>query len=324
MRLARASERRQRVAVRGLLVALAACAFVAAALAQPASAARTVAGGERLEMLRAAAASSAGIRVGLRVGRGGRVTFAPLTIPRPASVLAVRSSIDRSWALVIVADRHDRSQRRSFLLQRRAGRWIVRASAGRGEEGDAICRIARPATAVVLDLGLSSRSWSRTCRHPRERRRLVRPMTAGELRSVRAMVEWRMSETHGHLVPGPVQPAVRDRDAFASDCSWDGRGKLVAPPVGEVARADRRWGAVIVSCSVGSDGFGVLESATMLLVARNGRSGPFTRVLAHTHPSWSMRTDLCARDRRWPIPARARVALEFCTPVPAAIRNALR
>jgi hypothetical protein len=305
-------------ATRTLALALCCLAWVAATA--PAQAARTATNGERTALLKAAAASEGGAVVGLRVGRGGRVTMQPLGWRTPATVLAARSSIDRSWAMLVAYPKGDISQRRTFLLQRRAGRWRVRMATGRGEEGDGICRMSRPGTAVVLDLGLSSNTWSRKCRHRRDRRTLVRRMTASELGSVRAMVEWTWDT--GRLGPGPVQPAVHD--VFASDCSWDGRGKLVPPPVGEVARSDPRWGLVSISCAIGTDGFGVLESTTVLLVARAGRSGAFTRVPAHTLPAWSARGGLCGEDRRWPIAAAPRVALEFCTPFPAAIRDALR
>lgn len=307
---------------RAAAVALASCCLVAAAGAAPADAARMADKGERLALLHAAAASDAGAAVRLRVGRGGRTTIAPLTLTSPATVLAVRSSIDASWALLIAAVKGRADIRRTFLLERSAGRWRVRLAAGRGEEGDELCRRTRPGTAVALDLGLTTNTWSGRCRHRRERKALVRTMPAAELASVRAMVEWKLDESTFERIPGPVQPAVHD--VFASNCSWDGRGPQVPPPSGVVARSDPRWGLVSIFCVIGSDGFAAIESTTVMLVARDGRSGPFTRVPAHTMPAWSSYGGLCGEDRRWPVPASARVALEFCTPFPAAIRGALR
>lgn len=146
-------------------------------------------------------------------------------------------------------------------------------------------------------------------------------MTAGEVASVRRMVEWKW-DADGLFRPGPRQPEVHD--VFASDCAWDGRGKMVARPVGEVAKSDPRWGLLSVSCVIGSDGFAAIESTTVMLVRRSGRSGAFIRVLAHTHPAWSQRGGLCSRRAGWPIPALPRVALEFCAPYPSQLQSALR
>ncbi|HEX2160359.1 MAG TPA: hypothetical protein VHF88_00875 [Thermoleophilaceae bacterium] len=314
--------RRVATGCRRAVVTVALCGGALLAWSAPADAARPASGAERLSMLRAAAASEGGAMVRLRVGSGGRATMEPLGSRGPATILAVRSSLDRSWALLIASLNGRADVRRTFLLERRHGSWRVRMSAGRGDEGDGLCRLRRPGIAVALDLGLSTDTWSKTCRHKRERKRLVRRMSAAELASVRAMVEWKYDQSTFELRPGPVQPAVHE--VFASDCAWDGRGSVVPRPVGEVARSDPRWGIVRISCVIGSDGFGALESATVMLVARAGDSGPFTRVPAHTHPAWSVRGGLCRADRRWPVPASARVALEFCTPFPAALRPALR
>ena len=296
-------------------------ALAAGPSAAPASAAETLRGAERTALAKAAARSPGGRLVGLRVGRRGRVTMAPLHYRSPAALVAVRSSIDRGWALLVALPNRRVDHRRTFLLQRRAGAWRVRASGGRGDEGPMICARRTPRTAVVLDLGLPASVFSGSCRHPRERGRLVRPMTAGELASVRRMVEWRWSEVTGMLEPGPVQPAVSE--VQTSDCAWDGRGKAVDPPSGEVARGNPAWGTVTVTCVIGSDGFGLLESPTTLLVGRSGRSGAFTRVPAHTMPSWSVRGNTCSKRQRWPVPAAPRVALAFCTPFPYVIRDAL-
>lgn len=305
---------------RGLHCLAALCAL--AVLATPAQAARTVGKPERAALLAAAAASPAGEVVSLRVGRGGRATIAPAGLTMPAEVQAWKSSIDGSWALLVAAPRGNQPQHRAFLLQRSGGRWRVRLAADRGEIAEQTCRRATPRAAVALDLALRTDGYSGRCRHHRNRQTLVRPMRAAELASVRRMVEWVFDESTFERTPGPVQP--RAHDVFASNCSWDGRGEMVAPPHGEVARADPRWGLVSIFCVIGSDGFAQIESVTVMLVQRAGRTGPFTGVPAHTMPSWSSYGGLCSTDRSWPVPANARVALEFCSPFPLALRNALR
>ena len=301
----------RRIVLAGLAAAL--------LLAGPAQAATTADPALRTALLRAASDSPRGEATGMSVDRRGHVKWRQTGFRTPADVLAVRASVDRSWALAVVTDRFRADARMTFLLERTHARWRVRLAASRGEEGPAVCRRRSPGVAVTTDLGLTT---PLRCRHPRDTRRLVRPMDAAELASVRAMVEWRYSDATGSFEPGPVQP--RTHEVLASDCAWDGRGSVVDPPSGEVSRTDPRWGAVVVTCVTGSDGFGLLENPTMLLVGRAGRSGPFTDVPAHTFMTWSMQSGLCRRDLRWPVPAAARVDLRFCTPFPAALVDALR
>ncbi len=310
--------------LRWTLVALALCCSSLAALATSADAARTATKGERLALLRAAAASERGRSLHLSVRNGGRsVTIAPTTIPGPATVVAARSSVDPGWALLVVLYQGRVDQRETFLLQRRSGRWQVQVTASRGYESERLCQRSSPGVAVVVDLGLSADPGSGRCRHRRKPTRLVRPMTDAEQASIRALVEWRWVDTpeSSGMEPGPVQPEVHD--VFASNCSWDGRGEVVDPPSGVVARSNPRWGLLTIICVTGSDGFSLLENQTVMLVGRSGKSGPFTRVAAHTLPSWSSMGSLCGRDRRWPVPAAPRVALQFCTPFPAVLGDAL-
>ena len=287
--------------------------------ASMADAAQSVNKSTQKQMLRAAAASPGGKGVGLRVGKRGRVTMQPLAWRGPAKIVAVRSSINPSWGLLIALLNGSAEVRHSFMLQKRGGDWRVQWSTNRGFEADEVCKRRSPGTAVVLDLGLSTDNWGQKCRHRRNPAGLVRRMNKAEIGSIRRMVEWKWGANG--LKPGPVQPRVRE--VPASDCNWDGLGNTEAPS-GAVARTNPRWGILHLPCGIGSDGFGVLEGSTDLLVRRGGRSGAFAQVLAHVHPGWSARSGFCARDRRWPVPAAARVALGFCTPFPAVIRAALR
>lgn len=286
-----------------------------------AEAATELKGKQERQLLKSAIASPGGKSVKLKVNARGRVTMAALypAPGGPATILAVRSSVNRNWALLIAAQNGNPTQRRTFLLRRSGARWKVQWSATRGSESVEVCRHRQPGTAVILDLGLTSSSWGEKCRYERKRASLVRRMTATEVRSIRRMVEWTWGENG--LRPGPVQPRIRDE--HASSCTWDGGGRLENRPEGEVAKSDPRWGLLSITCVIGSDGFAELASTTVMLVRRAGRSGPFTQVLVHTGPSWSQRATLCDKDRSWPIPPLPRVALEFCTPFPSKIKHAL-
>ena len=149
-----------------------ACVAALAALAVCATSAhagRLATRAERAALLGATAASEAGQDLRLRVGRGGRVTFAPLTLPVRARVLAVRSQVDPSWALLVAADANRSDIRETFVLERERGHWRVRMSASRGSEYVALCRRPRPGAAVAIDLGLTAIGAESSCRHKRSR-----------------------------------------------------------------------------------------------------------------------------------------------------------
>ena len=240
---------------------------------------------ERAALLRAAASSEKGKRLRLRVGRSGRVTFAPLTLTIRAHVLAVRSLVDPSWALLVVAREPGSDVRETFVLERARGRWRVRLAAYRGSEYDGAVPAPTPRRGGGHRPGADGDRRGSSCRHERSRKSLVRPMSAEELASVRAMVEWSEDvDENGARIRGPVQPEVSE--VSTGSCEWDADPET-GTPYGEVARADPRWGRVVVMCVTGSDGFAALVNQTLLLVGRAGTSGPFTRVAAHTNMSWS-------------------------------------
>lgn len=304
------------------LVTLAVAGLFLGTLTPAAQAAREVGGKERMQLLRAVAASSAGKAVRLRVARSGRVTMAPAFVPGPAKITSMRSSVDRTWAVLVATPKSNRALRSTFVLKRANGKWRVKLSAGRGEEGAAMCRRKKPGAAVAFDLGFPDTTLDDRCRHRRTFRSLTRPMTAGEVGSVRSMVEWTQDPDTFEMIPGPVQPARSDVKSVSS-CSWNGGGALGLVPSGRVSRADPRWGVVYVGCVVGSDGSSLMENAVLTLVRRSGGGGAFTSVPGMVLPSRSPLGDLCLQDLKWPVSPFARAGLDFCMPYPLALRNAL-
>lgn len=268
-------------------------------------------------MLEATAASPFGRQDRLRVDRRGRVWFDATFRNRVLAnrLLAVRSSVNRRYGLAVVARSGPQGYQRSYLLRRKAGSWRVLLGASRGSENDELCELRRPPTVVALDLGFPD-VWQRGCRHKRPRSSLVRRMSAGELASVREMVDWRA--VGGDVVPGPVQPRVSDPGVFTSRCYWEGNAAS-GRAVGEVAKSDPRWGVVDVGCQ------GETLLGTQLLVHRPATSGRFTSVVAHVRASWSLYgSALCEGARRWPIDAAPRVALRFCAPFPDVLDSVFR
>ena len=148
-------------------------------------------------------------------------------------------------------------------------------------------------------------------------------MSADELASVRAMVAWSEDvDENGARIRGPVQPEVSE--VSTGSCEWDADPET-GTPYGEVARADPRWGRVVVMCATGSDGFAALVNQTLLLVGRAGTSGPFTRVAAHTNMSWSVNGQPLRHPRRVADTGGAAGRARVLHPVPvlAARRAAL-
>lgn len=308
--------------LRGLVVALGACGLILGS-APAASAATDVTGPQRAVLVRAAATSGAGKAVGMRVGRNGRVTMAPTMVPSPAEATVVRSLVNRKWALVVAAPKYHPEHRRAFVLKRSGRTWRVKFAADRGEETQALCRRSQPSTAVAFDLGFTDTPFEKHCRYKRTRDSVTRPMTAQELTSVRAMVEWTQDPDTFDWIPGPVQPARSDVNSV-STCAWDGGGALGLVPYGRVSRADPRYGVAYVGCVAGSDGFSLLESPVLVVVSRGSGSGGFSAVPGMVLPSWSIMSDLCLQDLKWPISAVARAELQICVPYPLRLRNALR
>ncbi len=291
------------------------------AVATSADGARNATTAERIAMGRAIATAPSAVRSAVVVTKTGRMSVREYGVLESRRVVAVRSQVDPNWALVGLINPRRADQYYVYLLQRRSARWTVVWRAYRGDQGDEVCRVPRPGAAVLLELGLpldgpGIRDSSFRCRYPRKRQTLVRPMTPDELASVRQRMEYRWDDP-GVPPARPMEPELED--VSGSDCSWDSFSEYVNPAAGEVARIDPRWGLVTVNCVVGTDGFGGLGAETVYLVHRAGRTGPFTRVVAHTGAHYSMWGELQKSDRRWPMSAAVRAALQFGVPFPAAL-----
>ena len=126
-----------RIALAGLAASL--------ALGGTAEAATTAQPGLRTALLRAASDSPRGQVNRMEVDRRGRVKWQMTGFRNPADVLAVRSSVDRSWALAVVSDRFRADARMTFLLERSHARWRVRLAAypRRGGAGGLPAPLAR-------------------------------------------------------------------------------------------------------------------------------------------------------------------------------------
>lgn len=267
-------------------------------------------------MAKRAAGTPAGKSWGMKVNGKGRVTVAASGSRAPARLLAFRSSISPRWRLVIVTMKARADQRQTFLF-RKSGGWKLLWAAGRGSEAEAVCRSRQPSALVVSDLGLSTNTWGRRCRFPRKPQTLTTKMSRTELDSVVGLVE---------PDPDTGKPRLRPRPAevHPESCDWRGvPGDPSSKLLGWTAKTNPRWGVVDVNCVHGSDGFGALMGPTHLLVKRKAARGRFNRAIALVIPAWSARARLCAGNRAWPVPARPRVALGFCTPFPGSIQQAL-
>jgi len=300
--------------MRAAACAVAGALAVSLVAAVPASA-REATKSERLALLRAIAKSPQGRDHQVTVTRTGATSFTPVSYRTRARVTASRSSVNGGWATVELRSATRYDQALTFMMRRTASGWRTHWAARVGVDAEnALCRSATPGTLISLDLGYDV-TGVRPCRYPRNRLKLVRPMNAAELGSVRSMVEWTWQTqetpdgTTSGFFPGPTQPAWVEPSVSTVSCEWDGNPRTGEPLTGEVSVNDPRWGVVKVLCRTGSDGFSDLYSPTMILVQRAGRTGAFT--VPHGHAR-EYRSD--ATGRRWAIPAASRAALRWAWP----------
>lgn len=212
--------------------------------------------------------------------------------------IALRSTVARDWALVVLPGYTSSTSSHWIALRRAAGRWKVRStetwSNGHGM-ARWFCRQGRTMTIIGLDL--MGRSW---CRSSRTERWLTRAMTAVELRSVRDGVEWRAvpAEDGEDLGERAQQRPPELHEAWMmqdSACNWDGK------VTGVVSRADPRWAKVTLRCG---------DSLGAYLVARSGRTGPFTRTTAYYN---ALRpAEICDGGGRLLPKQRVRIDLDVC------------
>jgi hypothetical protein len=179
---------------------------------------------------------------------------------------------------------------------------------------DRLCSKRKPSTAVVVDLGLGPMEGP-SCRYDRNPFSLRSKMTQGHVRTLRKLFEpvW-----DGQGLSSPVTPDFSEIDY--SGCRWDGSAAQ-GGPIGFISKSDPRWGVLFIDCITTSVGGVPGLNSTELLVSRKSQRGNFTRLHAHVLPGWSRSALACASNKRWPVPAKARVDLGFCLPSPAELRD---
>ncbi len=305
---------------RTLLSALLSAALLAF-LAAPAPAATEVKGSSQLRAIKALAKQPKVKRGPVRVSVSGKtVKLISHGLIDTANMYGVfRSSASSSWRRIDIVARGGQL-RYTAILRKSGSRTKLLYWGQRYDVIDYLCARRSPSTAVVLDLGLGPVAKGaygvKKCRYERDQSKLITAMSAAEIADLRAKFELQYGETPdgGFGWSSPVEAEFEETSA---DCDWN--GAQTDKPRGQVSRADPRYGVLAIACVGGSvNGVGAYYS-THLLVSRAGKSGPFTRLIAHVVPAWSPQTRSCATDRKWPVPLAARIQLEFCTPFPQSL-----
>ncbi len=193
-----------------------------------------------------------------------------------------------------------------------------------------ICRRPAPGVRIIHDLGLGpvedNRHGVRSCRYDRRIGAITRPMAAGEITGLRALYEpqdYTIEYPNGDIESGRRSAATPAFTEATTECRWDAAQPFSWAPHGVVSRSDPRFGVLTIQCVTATEGYsnGAVADETHLLVARAGRTGPFTRLIAHVIRGDATRAGTaCGNDRRaWGLPARPRVELGFCTPFPSTL-----
>lgn len=257
----------------------------------------------------------------LRVS-GNKVSITQLGVTYTAQeVGAFRSSIDAKYSRIDLVANGTRL-RLTALVKKSGGKRKVLYWGQRFDIIDYLCRTRSPNTLIVSDLGLGPVAkgayGAKRCKNPRELNSTTSAMSTGEVEAIRAMYEPVFGEQPdgGFGLASPVEPDFKEPSA---SCDWN--GALTAAPTGRVAKSDPRFGVLHIACITGSVNGIAAYGNTDLLVSRSGSSGSFTRLLAHVKPAWSPQAWECLQNRKWPVPAAPRTALDFCSPYPAIIRT---
>ncbi|MCK9249191.1 MAG: hypothetical protein M0P31_09470 [Solirubrobacteraceae bacterium] len=215
--------------------------------------------------------------------------------------VALRSTVARSWALYVMPGVTSSTSSHWIVLRRTSGRWRVRhVETWSNGAGTArwFCRRGRAATIIGMDLDVVEPAAGGPCDTRRLERWLTTKMRVADLRTLRDAVEWRADPTVPDGTGDPVQrqPPELAEDWVTQDiaCDWDGEVRA------RVSRANPRWARVTLRCG---------EHLASYLVARPGRTGPFTRTVAYYDELRPTR--LC--DARRLLPAqRVRIDLGVC------------
>ena len=242
--------------------------------------------------------------------------------------LAHRSQVDPDFTRIDL-DWQGLSGRRRLvgLIERVGGRTRLHYLGSRDNFAATMCRRSTPGSLVIHDLGLDpvedGAYFVKSCRYDRRTGSFTRPMSAGEVAGLRDLYElkpYSVEYPDGGSESGMRSVARAAFSEVSQDCAWEPGTAPPGGPYGVVSRSDPRFGRLTLRCIVGSfdgvPGYGVTD----LLVARAGRSGPFTRLIAHVIPTPYSIANACLNDRRpWGVPPRPRVELQFCTPFPSVL-----
>lgn len=302
------------------LIAGIAVAVASAAVATPPASAAIEQHGKQEQRVLEAVARTAPDYASIRI-RGPKLTMTLGGLRYKNVRHAVfRSGVNKRFYRVDLVPRQ--SEAYVAVVEKRGRKYALRAWDTRWDLASTLCKRKKPPTAVVYDLALDPVdrfSANGRCRNSRKPDSLSRPMSSEEIAGIRADYE-RAENPDTFEYTSRKEP---DFSEIVGDCDWEKKGEYGFAPSGRVSKTDRRFGVLQIGCITGSvDGIAALN-ATDLLVSRSGNSGPFTNLVAHVIPGWSRLVGACATDRRWPIPAAARVSLQFCLPFPYALRNFL-
>lgn len=255
---------------------------------------------------------------------GAKVTFKDWGSRLTLQVaVAHRSQVDPDYTRVDLVGKGGQI-RLMGLIEKTGGKHRLHYFGPVFDAAKTLCKKPAPGVRIVVDLGLDpvrdGGYGVKNCRYDRVTSSMTTPMSAAEVQSLRTIYELQEYITEDSWGwRSPQTPAYKEASAT---CHWDATNATFFGPGGVVSRSDRRFGVLSITCIAGSVNGAGAYSRTQLLVSRAGTTGPFTKLIAHVVPRWSMMTGECTNDKRtWGLAARTRVDLQFCTPFPSQLYN---
>ncbi len=281
---------------------------------------------QRDAAIRTLAAFPAAKTYGIRVS-GSKVTVSDWGSRLTLQVaVAHRSQVDPDYTRIDLVGKGGQI-RVMGLIEKVGSRHRLHYVGPRYEATKALCRKRVPGPRIVFDLGLDPVDdggyFVKNCRYDRRRASLTTQMSAAEIAGIRAAYELQpyfIEHPDGGTESGLRSPRRPGFNEVSADCHWDLDTPTLSAPGGVVSRSDPRFGLLSITCITGSVNGVAAYGNSDLLVSRPGKTGPFTRLVAHVRPTWSLAPGQCVNDRRvWGVPARPRVDLGFCTPFPSLL-----